>query len=217
MKSFTGMMLQPFWNCPKTAFDTSKYITIKTNGYGKFLLHKGLHEYSTAPKYANQYVLVRLTAFNVIVLDESYREIVCHERLYGDHKQQSMQWLPYLTQLSRRPGALKYTGIYQMPPQPVKEYMDDLSKQDKGKVLRAIAALTRKSSFEKAVETVGIALPSYGATDVDSLVNLHSRLHEKHCSLNRCACPEHIPQLKRYEPKLAAYDNCLGKAGGKRC
>ncbi|MFY9278196.1 MAG: IS21 family transposase [Caldicoprobacterales bacterium] len=200
----------------KTAFDTSKYITIKTNGYGKFLLHKGLHEYSTAPKYANQYVLVKLTAFNVIVLDESYREIVCHERLYGDHKQQSMQWLPYLTQLSRRPGALKYTGIYQMLPQPVKEYMDDLSKQDKGKVLRAIAALTRKSSFEKAVETVSIAL-SYGATDVDSLVNLHSRLHEKALQLEPVRLPEHIPQLKRYEPKLAAYDNCLGKAGGKRC
>ena len=175
-----------------------------------------MHEYSTAPKYANQYVLVKLTAFHIIVLDESYREIVRHERLYGDHKQQSMQWLPYLTQLARRPGALKYTGIYQMLPQPVKEYMDDLSKQDKGKVLRAIAALTRKSSFEKAVETVSIAL-SYGATDVDSLVNLHSRLHEKALQLEPVRLPEHIPQLKRYEPKLAAYDNCLGKAGGKRC
>ena len=94
--------------------------------------------------------------------------------------------------------------------------MDDLSKQDKGKVLRAIAALTRKSSFEKAVETVSIAL-SYGATDVDSLVNLHSRLHEKALQLEPVRLPEHIPQLKRYEPKLAAYDNCLGKAGGKRC
>ncbi|NLK38177.1 MAG: IS21 family transposase [Epulopiscium sp.] len=201
---------------PEAAFDTSKYITVKTNGYGKFLLNKGLHEYSVAPKYANEYVLVKLTAFHVIVLDESYREIVCHDRLYGDHKQQSMNWLPYLNQLARRPGALKYTGIYQMLPQPVKEYMENLSKQDKGKVLTAIADLTQKSSFEKAVETISIAL-SYGVIDVDSLINLHSRLHEKILQLEPVRLPEHIPQLKRYVPNLTAYDKSLGKVGVKRC
>ena len=180
------------------------------------MLNNGLHEYSAAPKYANGHVLVKLTAFHVIVLDESYREIVRHDRLYGDHKQQSMQWLPYLSQLSRRPGALKYTGIYHMLPQPVKEYMEDLSKQDKGKVLKTIAELTQKNSFEKAVETVSIAL-SYGAADVDSLINLHSRLHEKVLQLEPIRLPEHVPQLKRYEPNLTAYDKSLGKAGVKGC
>jgi transposase len=201
---------------PKVTLDTSKYITVKTNGYGKFLLNKGLHEYSAAPKYANGYVLVKLTAFHVIVLDENYREIVRHDRLYGDYKQQSMQWLPYLSQLSRRPGALKYTGIYHMLPQPVKEYMGDLSKQDKGKVLKAICELTQKSSFEKAVETISTAL-SYGAADVDSLINLHNRLHEKVLQLEPIRLPEHVPQLKRYEPNLTAYDKSLGKAGVKGC
>ncbi len=103
-----------------------------------------------------------------------------------------------------------------MLPQPVKEYMEDSSRQEKGKVLRAIAALTKKSSFEKAVETVSIAL-SYGATDVDSLINLHNRLHEKALQLEPVHLPEHIPQLKRYEPNLVAYDKCLGEAGEKRC
>jgi transposase len=201
---------------PQIALETSKYITVKTNGYGKFLLHKGLHEYSTAPKYANQYVLVKLTAFHVIVLDESYREVVRHERLYGDHKQESMQWLPYLNQLARRPGALKYTGVYQMLPEPVKEYMEDLSRQGKGEVLRVIASLTQKSSFEKAIKTVSTAL-SYGTIDVDSLVNLHSRLNEKALQLEPVHLPEYIPQLKRYEPNLVAYDSCLRKAGEKRC
>lgn len=201
---------------PKVEFDTSKYITVKTNGYGKFLLNKNLHEYSVAPKYANEYILVKLTAFHVIVLDENYREIVRHERLYGDYKQQSMKWFPYLNQLARRPGALKYTGIYQMLPQPVKEYIENLSKQDKGKVLKAIADLTKRSSFEKAVETVSAAL-SYRATDVDSLINLHKCLHEKVLQLEPIRLPEHIPQLKRYEPNLIAYDKSLGKAGVKEC
>jgi transposase len=195
---------------PKVVFDASKYITVKTNGYGKFLLNKGLHEYSVAPKYANAYVLVKLTAFHVIVLDESYREIVCHDRLYGDHKQQSMKWLPYLNQLARRPGALKYTGIYHMLPQPVKEYMENISKPDKGKVLRAIADLTQKSSFEKAVETVSTAL-SYGVTDIDSLINLHSRLHKRVLQLEPVRLPEYIPKLKRYELNFMAYDKSLGR------
>jgi len=203
-----------FLELPKVPFDASKYITVKTNGYGKFLLNKGLHEYSVAPKYANVYVLVKLTAFDVIVLDESYREIVRHDRLYGDYKQQSMKWLPYLNQLARRPGALKYTGIYQMLPQPLKEYMENLNKQEMGKVLRAIANLTQKSSFEKAVETVSAAL-SYGATDMDSLINLHNRLHEKVLQLEPIRLPEHVPQLKRYEPNLTAYDKSL-KAGVKK-
>ena len=102
-----------------------------------------------------------------------------------------------------------------MLPQPVKEYIEDLSKQDKGKVLKAIANITQKSSFEKAVETVGAAL-SYGATDVDSLINLHSRLHEKVLKLEPISLPEHIPQLNRYVPNLMAYDKSL-KAGEKRC
>lgn len=201
---------------PRVAFDTSKYITVKTNGYGKFLLNKGLHEYSVAPKYANEYVVIKLTASHVIVLDENYREIVRHERLYGNYKQQSMQWLPYLNQLARRPGALKYTGIYQMLPYPLKEYMEYLTKQEKGKVLRAIAYLTQKSSFEKAVETVSTAI-AYGTTDLDSLINLHSRLHEKMLQLEPIHLPEHIPQLKRYEPDLMVYDRSLGKGGSKRC
>jgi len=207
--------LEALLELPKTPFDTGKYITVKTNGYGKFMLNNGLHEYSVAPKYANKYVVVNLTAYHVIVFDESYREIVRHERLYGDCKQQSMQWLPYLEQLARCPRALKYTGIYHMLPQPVKEYLDGLGKQDKGNVLRAIADLTRKSSFEKAVETVGTAL-SYGVTDVDSLVNLHCHLHEKVLQLDPIHLPDHVPRLSRYVPDFAAYDKNL-KVVDKRC
>ena len=103
-----------------------------------------------------------------------------------------------------------------MLPQPVKEYMENLSKQEKGKVLRVIAALTQKSSFEKAVETVSTAL-SYGAADVDSLINLHSRLHEKVLQLEPVRLPGHIPELKRYEPNLVSYDKCLEEVDGDRC
>ncbi|GAB1475501.1 hypothetical protein MASR2M70_03330 [Bacillota bacterium] len=81
-------------------------------------MKKELHEYSTAPKYAGGKVQIKITAYEVIVLDDTLREVINHRRLYGNTKQESMQWIPYLEQLSVRPGALKYTGIYQIAPAP---------------------------------------------------------------------------------------------------
>jgi hypothetical protein len=95
---------------PQEPFEACKYVTVRTNGYGRFYLHNGLCQYSVSPRYKDSHVLVKITAFEVIPLDENHRQIVVHERSYGEFKQQSMKWLPYLTQLSRCPGALKYTG-----------------------------------------------------------------------------------------------------------
>lgn len=203
-------------NLPTVPMDTSKYITVKTNDYGRFYLNNGLHEYSVSPKYANSRVLVKMTANEVIPLDDSQREIVRHERFYGGYKQQSMKWLPYLTQLSRCPGALKYTGIYQLLPENVKEYLEKCTKSDKGKVLQVIAKLTEQSGFESAVETVDNAL-KYDAADIDSLINLHSRIHGNVVELAPIRLAGNIPELIRVTPNLAAYDASLGKAGADKC
>lgn len=147
---------------PSVEFDGGKYLTVKANSYGKFTLNNGLHEYSTSPKYANEKIQIRITANEVIILDENYRAIIKHTRLYGDTKQQSMQWLPYLNTLAKRPGALKYTGIYTMLPHSMKEYMETCSKSERGKILQTISVICEKSNFETAVKTVSEAL-MYGA------------------------------------------------------
>lgn len=196
---------------PAVSLEVSKYITVKTNGYGRFYLNNNLHEYSVSPKYANSRVLVKITANEVIPLDENHRVVVSHERLYGDSKQQSMQWLPYLTQLSRSPGALKYTGIYQMLPESLQGYLEKCNKSDKGKVLQVIAKLTKESSFESAVETIDHAL-KYDATDADSLISLHNRIHKNTVELPPIRLAGNIPELIRVTPNLAAYDVSL-KAG----
>jgi transposase len=197
--------------------DVSKYITVKTNDYSRFYLNNGLHEYSVSPKYANSRVLVKITANEVIPLDESHREIVRHVRFYGNYKQQSMQWLPYLTQLSRCPGALKYTGIFQMLPESIKSYIERCNKSDKGKVLQVIATLTETSGFDSAVKTVENAL-KYEATDTDSLVSLHNRIHGNVIELAPIRLAGNIPELVRVTPDLKAYDQSLGKkAGVQKC
>lgn len=67
---------------PAMPLDVSKYITVRTNGYGRFYLENGLHEYSVSPQCANCRVLVKITAGEVIPLDKSRQPIVCHRRLY---------------------------------------------------------------------------------------------------------------------------------------
>jgi transposase len=197
---------------PAVPLDVSQYITAKTNAYGRLYLGGGLHEYSVSPQYANSRVLVKVTAHEVLPLDKNQQVIVRHARLYGDYKQQSMQWLPYLTQLSRSPNALKYTGIYPMLPESVKEYLERCSKSDKGTVLRAIATLTEKSGFEMALETVTNAL-KYSVTDSDSLINLHQRLYGQFPELDPLPLAGNIPELQRITPDLAAYDARLARVG----
>ncbi|AEV67931.1 transposase [Acetivibrio clariflavus DSM 19732] len=201
---------------PTVEFDTGKYLTVKTNGYGKFTLNNGIHEYSTSPKYANEKINIRITANEVIILDENYRETIKHTRLYGDTKQESMQWLPYLNTLAKRPGALKYSGIYNMLPHPMKEYMETCSKSEKGKILQTIATICEKSNFETAVKAVREAL-LYGAADADSLTALFSRLNTPELDLKPARVPEGIPKLKKVVTDVSAYDALIREAGGSLC
>jgi len=167
---------------PVVALDVANYSTVSTNGYGRFYLNSNLHEYSVSPKYASSRVLVRITAHEVIPLDDSHREIVRHKRLYGDTKQSSMLWEPYLDLLARNPGVMKYTGIYEILPPSLKDFLERCNKHERGKVLRAIASLTKTSGLEGAIKTVDVAL-GYDAFDPDSLVNLHRRVHSPQLEL----------------------------------
>ena len=103
-----------------------------------------------------------------------------------------------------------------MLPEVVKDYLEKCNRSEKGRVLSAIASLTDKSGFEKAVESVGRAL-QYDAADVDSLVNLHNRMHGNVVELPPLRLNGNIPDLERVRPNLAAYDAGLGRAGNQKC
>jgi len=195
---------------PKTRLDVSKYITVKTNKYGRFYLGNGLHEYSISPKYSQANVRIKITASEVIPLDDSLREIVSHQRLYGSYKQQSMKWLPYLKQLSRRPGALKYTGIYQLLPPSMNTYLERCDKSGIGQVLQMIATLTELNGFESAVKTVDNAL-DYEVTDTDSLLNLHNRIHGDFIELPPLHFQENIPVVEEISTVMSIYDQKLNR------
>lgn len=198
---------------PEVEFDLSGKAHATTNNWGKFYLNKGMHEYSVSPKYANQVVNLKLTFSLVIAMDENYREIVRHRRLYGDSKQQSMDWLPYLRQLSLRPRALKYSGIYEMMPATLKQFLEGCTNTETGKVLKILAELTDRTGFDSALGTVREAL-CYGASDADSLQNLYRRLYADVPELPPMPLGPGIPDVGQMPANLAVYDIFLKKGGG---
>lgn len=198
---------------PEIEFDLSGKASVTTNNWGKFYLNKGMHEYSSSPKYANVVVNLKLTSSLVIVMDENYREIVRHHRLYGDTKQHSMDWLPYLKQLSFRPRALKYSGIYDMMPSKMKQFLEGCSNTETGKVLKVLAELTNRTGFDSALSTISQAL-DYGTTDADSLKNLYRRLYADIPELPPMPLGSEIPAVGQMKSNLISYDLFLKKGGG---
>lgn len=198
---------------PTVSFELTGRMPITTNKWGKFYLNKGMHEYSVSPKHAESKVNLILTSSLVIVQDENYHEIVRHRRLYGDTKQHQMDWLPYLRQLSMRPHALKYTGIYDMMPGTMKEYLEGCSHTEVGRVLKTLTELTNRTGFESAVNTVNQAI-YYDAKDADSLKNLYRRLYSNAPELPPMPLNPGIPQMKQMSANLIAYDAFLERKGG---
>jgi len=160
---------------PRISFDPARYESYLADAYGMIGTEGGRHRYSTSPRYAGERVQTQISAQWVVVLDESLRPVVKHRRLYGSSRQESMDWLPYLTQLSRRPGALKYTPVYSLMPEPLQRWLDAQPRPQVGKAVALLAALSEASGFSSACAAVSESIQR-GITDPDSLVALHDHL-----------------------------------------
>ena len=158
---------------PAVEFDSSRYETVKIDAYGKFRLQT-IHTYSASPKYAGHRLLVKITANQVIPLDESHRPITVHNRLYG-HSNRQMDWI-LISRHLQGTGALKYRHL-RLLPDPLQTYLDVLSKKEQGRILGVIAHLSEKDGFEIAVKSVSEAILR-GIKDIDSLITLHAYLHQ---------------------------------------
>ena len=199
---------------PSIQFDKSKLITgLKTDGYGRFTLDNGKHEYSSAPKYALGTVNVRLDSTFVTVLDDEYRRIVTHRRLYGDEQQSSMEWVPYLDYISRHPRSLKNTGIYEMMPDTMRSYLNNCDGSQKKDVLHMLSELTERTGFESAVRTVEQAI-SYEVHDPDSLRSLYNSIFSDVPQLPPLATGDAIPELDPMQADLSEYDQFLKRGDG---
>ena len=197
---------------PDTAFDTAKYETVVTDKWGRFTLESGKHEYSVSPDHSESTVMLKITATQVIVMDMQQHLIVTHRRLYGDRKQSSMEWVPYLTAISRKPRSLFNSGLFDMMPESMQRYMKLCSSSDRGTVLKVLAELTNRTGFDSALQTVDQAL-LYQVKDPDSLKNLYRRLYADVPELPPLPQQNGVPKIVQMPADLSSYDRLLKKGG----
>ena len=160
---------------PSVPFDTASYIAVRTDKYGKFTLNGGKHRYSASPAFCESTVNLRITSSSVTVMDEDMHEVVRHKRLYGDDYER-MDWIPYLTYIASKPRSLRNSGIYDMMPRTMQIYMDNCESRDRGRILKVLADLTKRTGFASAVATVDEAVRR-NANDPDSLESLYRRTY----------------------------------------
>ncbi len=195
---------------PRNEFDLADYKYLKTDKYGKFALDKGRHEYSSSPRMALRKVIVKLTSDRVIVMDDERRVIATHRRLYGDTHETMMDWSAYLNQLAVRPRAVKYSGVYEMMPPPLHDFLNTLTNSDVGKVIKTLAHLTEATGFEDAVSAISAAVEA-GATDVDSIIGLHRRITGEIPLLPKIDTSGYMDDLRKSNPDIGAYDAMLAE------
>lgn len=196
---------------PAKPYDASTWSRVRTNGYAQFTLG-GRYTYSTLPEFAKAEVLVQQTVDNVIVHDPEGREIIRHGRLYGEAKQESIQWLPYLTQLARRPMALKNTGIYAMLPRSVQACLDACGLKKKRDLLGVLADLTRETDFDHAMQAFEAAI-ALQRDDPDSIRAVFRRLTGLDILLDGRIAAANAPDMPGLASDVTSYDGLL-KGGG---
>ncbi len=198
---------------PTVAFDTSKYTRAITDKYGRFTLDEGKHRYSASPAFCEDTVNLRITSSDVIVMDKEMHEVVTHRRLYGEDRE-SMDWLPYLKYIARKPRSLRNSGIYEMMPESMQMYMDSCKSSDRGRILKVLSELTDRTGFDSAVNTVNEAI-KYQATDPDSLQNLYKRIYSDVPMLPPLGEDVSLPDAKiiPFRNDLTVLDAALRKGG----
>lgn len=198
---------------PHVAFESQTYESVLVDSYGKFTLEKGKHSYSSMPRFAGERITIRKTSSEVLVLDKEMNTVVTHSRLYGKEQQESMDWIPYLQQLSRKPAALKYTGIYKLLPNQVTEWLARKDNPGKGKALKLLHELTSKSSFPEAVDALQTAL-DYNSSDPESIIAVHTKLISNIPELPAVTLPSSVSDILAVKPDIMQYDKAFLTAGG---
>jgi hypothetical protein len=140
--------------------------------------------------------------------------VVTHQRLYGKDQQESMDWTPYLQQLSRKSAALKYTGIYQLLPNQVTDWLNRKDNPDRGKALKLLHDLTSKSSFPVAVDALQTAL-DYSRSDPESIVAIHASLISDIPELPPVTLPPSVTEGFTAKRDITQYDKAFMAAGGE--
>ena len=179
----------------------------KTDNYAKVTFDSNL--YSTSPKYAKEEVYVKASSDKVWILNKSYEVIMEHPRLYGKGKE-SMNWLPYIDLMSKRPTAIKYTEFYQQLPDNWQKYLGNQNAEGKRKGLTSLYTMLQKHDMRTAEEALAFAI-SNGVKDADSVLAAYRTLTSGVQQMQPMQLERNIIQMPSYAVDNNKYDTLFGK------
>lgn len=192
---------------PSVKFDLAGYRIFRTDQTAMFTV-EGKFTYSSRPDLRRKNVLVRFTSSEVTVLDEYMKEVAIHRRLYGEENRTSLDWIPYLRAIARKPRSFLNTGIAEYMPEEMRVYLLRCDNSDRGKILNVMADLNDEKGFE-AVRVLVSRAVEMNAMDPDSFEMLYRRLFVEIPSLSPLSLPSGAPEMPSMTFDLSLYDSLL--------
>ena len=195
---------------PPVPFEVYRLELVKADNYGKVKYDN--RRYSSSPTFAGRQLWLKAGAFEVTLLDDKYREIVRHPRLYG-RQSESMQWAPYLELMAKRPRAIKYTGFFKELPVQLQDYLDKCDLAAQKAVLQVLTKMVKSSDMATATAAFTDTLKR-GLNDPDSIWSNYIRLTSGSYETALTELPQKVPELSPYQVDTSIYDLLL-KGGSK--
>lgn len=190
---------------PKAEYEIYRIEKAKADKYGKVNFNN--RKYSSGPQYAQRELMVKADAFSVVIMDEQYKTVQVHDRLYGEQKE-SMKWGPYLELMSRRPTALKYTGFFRELPQTLQDYLTVCDYEQKKGALRLLVKMLEQSELDTAVEAFRFCIEK-GIRDLDSIWAKYYTMACTHTQVQDILLNAETPAIAPYTVDNAIYDDLL--------
>jgi len=179
---------------PGIPFQVCRYVYKKADGYGKVQV-EGNHFYSTCPEYSKKEILVGIRAHSIDIYNNKKDILVQHTRRFGKDRTDSSDHSTSLAVLSRNVGAWPNSGIREIFPDPLREYLDLQERDELKATLKTLNSLSTSYDLETAITAMEIAISQHGETPLCDAAVLAARIAD--VGLN--ALPSQGPDLKVYD------------------
>ena len=184
-------------------FKVGRFQAAKADKYGKVMFETNL--YSSSPKLAQETVYLEISSDMITIMDINYNPIVTHRRLY-EKGSESMDWLPYISLMAKRPNALKYTGFYQELPENWQKYLSDLPLEKKREALLTLNTILQNHGISNAADALAATL-CRGVKDPDSILASYYRLTTKVQQLQPIQFNNPYIQILPFKTDNSKYDS----------
>ncbi len=157
---------------PVNPFEVYRLKFAKADNYGKVRYDN--RRYSSTPAFAGKQLLLKVGAFDITLMDDNYKQVIEHTRLYGQQTE-SMQWTPYLELMARRPRAMKYTGLFKELSTELQDYLLKCDQAAQKSALQVLCKMVKNSDLSTATAALTDTIRR-GLTDPDSIWSNYIRL-----------------------------------------